>query len=908
MSLNLAMGNALSGLKANQRAISVLSHNIANANTPGYSRQIVNQSAMYIDGIGSGVKIDDVSRAIDSFLRRSIISQGSMAQSNTTINDYHERIQIMLGEPGAQNSLDETLTSFYNNLQLMSETPTSASLRTNAVTMATEFARQVSDLTYRLEDLRFEADRQIGETVGAINGILRRLDQVNVALASATVLGTSLAGLEDERDMLLNDLSKKINITTFYEETGAVQVFTGNGVALVDSVRHELVYRGIPSADTLANDGTLGAVELVTYDTLGNPAGNPIELITGGKRGDITTVLTGGALHGLQQVRDEIIPEFLLQLDTLAATMRDTMNAVHNKGSSVPPAQMLTGTRMVTPSDQYNWTGTVRIAALLTNGSPVPSGYPDEIYTGWRPLDLDLGSLDSGDGKGKPTIQTIIDEINNHFRGPSAKAKVGNLNSIELTSNVTRLPTSPTPQFTFDFDIENISGSDSKFFVTGVTVLNDAAANITNVTQNVPRLALDSAATYTTTAGSNQVVVRTTLPPNVGAGQTIYLSQPPAGLYNGIPHTELGGYFQVVNVSGNDITIEVATLAGAGPAIGVAGMEAVPAYSTIPTGEQMRTQNSGAITVDLTADPTSDYYDISVDVGVLNADGSISTSTITYRVKNNEFNLMNDRYSPSSVTGGGALVVPNTTQDALRAILVDENGTEITKINGVYPSDARGYLKIVGGNSEYRVAIDELDSQQLGKLDGVPPQPGTNRGFSYFFELNNMFKSNQPTATGDTVFGSAYKLALEDRLQRDPNLIAYARLERTPTPANQSERPLYTYTLFSGNNANAQALAAAGSINTTFAEAGGLPASSITFKAYVGELLGYMSSRAAEAQSSATTADTLLQGFIERSEAISNVNLDEELANTIIYQNSYSAAARVISVVDELFSDLLQVV
>ncbi len=908
MSLNLAMGNALSGLKANQRAISVLSHNIANANTQGYSRQVVNQSAMYIDGIGSGVKIDDVSRAIDSFLRRSIISQGSMAQTNNTINDYHERIQIMLGEPGAQNSLDETLTGFYNNLQLLSETPTSASLRTNAVTSATEISRQISDLSYRLEDLRFEADRQIGETVSTINGILRRLDQVNVALASATVLGTSLAGLEDERDTLLNDLSKKINITTFYEETGAVQVFTGNGVALVDSVRHELVYRGIPSADTLANNGTLGAVELLTFDALGNPAGNPTQLITGGKRGDITTVLTGGELHGLQQVRDEIIPEFLLQLDTLASTLRDTMNAIHNQGTSVPPAQSLTGTRMVTGGSQFNWSGTVRIAALNADGSPVPSGYPDEIYTGWRALDLDLGSLDSGNGQGKPTVQTIIDEINNHFRGPSAKAKVGNLNSIELTSNVTRLPTSPTPQFTFDFDIENISGSDSKFFVTGVTVLNDAAANITSVTQDVPRLALDSAATYTTTPGSNQVVVRTTLPPNVGAGETIFLSEPPAGLYNGIPHTDLGGYFQIVSVSGNDITIQVATPAGAGPAIGVVGMEAVPAYSTIPTGEQMRTQNSGSITVDLTADPTSDYYDISVDVGVLNADGTISASTITYRVKNNEFNLINDRYSPSSVTGSGTLVVPNTTQDALRAILVDENGVEITKVNGIYPSDALGYLKIVGGNSEYRVAIDELDSQQLGKLDEIPAQPGTNRGFSYFFELNNMFKSNVPTATGDTVFGSAYKMALEDRLQRDPNLIAYARMERTPTPANQSERPLYTYTLFSGNNANIQALAAAGSLNASFAEAGGLPASSITFKAYVGELLGYMSSRAAEAQSNATTADTLLQGFIERSEAISNVNLDEELANTIIYQNSYSAAARVISVVDELFSDLLQVV
>ena len=908
MSLNLAMGNALTGLKTNQRALSVLSHNIANANTPGYSRQVANQSAIYVEGVGSGVKIEEITRTIDSFLRRSIISQNAVASNNSVINNYHERIQVLLGEPGSQNSLDETLTTTFNNLQLLSETPTSASLRTNAVSSAQELARQISDLSYRLEDLRFEADRQIGETVSSINSLLRRIDQVNVALASATVLGNSRAGLEDERDTLLNELSTKIDISTFFEDTGAVNVFVGNGVGLVDSVRHELTYSGTPSAATLANDGTLGELRIVTYDSAGRPTGQPLTLISGGQRGEITTVLKGGDLHGLQQIRDEIIPEFLQQLDTLAATLRDNMNAVHNLGTSFPPPATLSGTREVHGGDIFNWTGSIRIAALRPDGTPIPSGYADELNTGWRPLELNLGDLDSGEGRGKPSIQTIIDEINNHFRAPSPKAKVGNLNNIELVSNVARLPTSPTPLFTFDFDIENISGLDSRMFVTNVTVLDDTATNITNVTQDVPRLALDPAVTYTTTAGSRDVIVRTTLPNDVKLGDTIFLTTPPVGLYNGIPETDLGGYFVVKNISGNDITIEVATVASAGPAIGVPAMQAVPSYTNIQTGGQYRTRDDGLVTVDLSTSPLSSYYDISVDVGVLDENGALSTSTITYRVANSQFNLLNDRYSATAVAGNGERVIPNTTQDALRAILVDENGNELPKINGIYPADSQGYLKIVGGVGDTRIVIEDLGSMQLGKLDEVPREVGTNRAFSHYFELNNLFKSNNPIATGDTTLGSAYNLALEDRIAANPNLIAYARLEATRQPNDPDAAPLYTRTLYSGNNANAQALAAMGNANVSFEAAGGLPASQITLKAYMGEFLGYLSSRAAEAQQSEATADTLLQGFIERSEAISNVNLDEELANTIIYQNAYSAAARMISVVDELFTDLLQVV
>ncbi len=911
MALEMALGSALSGLRTSQRAMGTLSHNIANVNTENYSRQKVNQSAVYVEGVGNGVRIDNVTRAIDSFLRRSILTQTSSSSSAEVVNNYHERLQVVLGEPGADNTLDEGITSFFNTVRRMAETPERASFRSATVNAGVDLARQISDLAFRLEDLRFQADRDLSEAVSTLNNTMRRLDQVNAALSSAAVLGASQAGLEDERDALLRTMSQKLDISTFFDRNGAVSVFTGEGVSLVENgIRREIRYNPVPSVDAFAENGLINAVQLVTITSTGQPSANdrPIDLISAGRRGEITARITGGEIRGLQQLRDEVIPEFLSQLDTLAAGIRDQLNEVHNKGTAFPPPTKLTGTRSVAAGEESNWSGNVRIAALRPDGQPVNAPFSDEAFTGWRPLNLDLERLDSGFGRGRPTVQGIIDEINNHFRTPSAKAKVGILNNVQIASAVPRLPMSPTPIFSFDLDIENITDIDGSVFVTGTRVFDDTATNITNITQDVPSIAASPLGTYTTTAGSRDVIVTlASLPTNISLGGTVFLNEPPAGLYNGIPHTELGGYFTVSAISGNQITITVPTTpALAGPPLNQAGIVARPPYTTSVAGEKARTGLSGLITADLTANATSDYYDIEVDIGVRDELGVLTTSTIRYRVSNNTFNMLNDRFDATNVSGGGARILPSTTQDAMRAILVDENGNELPKFGGVYPPETKGFLQIVGTNASYRVAIDELNSSQLGRLETPPILPGTRRGFSHYFEMNNLFESLEPTATGDTLLSSAFYLKLEERVINDPNLVANAALELQRQPVSPGQPPQYTYVAYAGSNTNAQRLSEAGLTTMDFPAAGRLPGTSLTIGAYASEFLGFVAGQSAKAQTDAKSASVLLSGFQERAEAISNVNLDEELALTIIYQNAYSASARMIGVVDELFTDLLQ--
>lgn len=908
MSLALALNNALSGLRVNQQSIAVLSQNIANVNTVGYSRQIINQSAVTVAGFGSGVQIDEITRKIDKYLQRSVQTQGSSNALSQTTDIYFQRIQAVLGRPGSANSIDSYVTSFFNSVQQLAETPETNSLKSNAIASANLLASQISDLAINVHDLRYQADQEIGDAVSTINSSLGRLKNINDALTQAKALGQSTSELLDSRDRELRTLSENIDISVTFAESGSVGVVTGNGMALVeDGVRHQLSYSRASSLNVFVNDETLSAVQVLTLDDDGKQIGAPSQLIAGGQSETIISGISAGKLAGLQQVRDVKFNEVLDQLDSLASRLRDSVNAIHNNGSGFPPATSLTGEREVRASDQFNWQGRVRIAVLRPDGQSVSSAYADETFTGIRPLTIDLARLDSGQGNGKPTLQTIVDEINNHFGPPGNKAKLGNLNNIQLASDTNVLPSGAPALFNFDLDLENISSDTSKVFVTGVTVRDDAAIDITSVTQTAPSISIAPTSSYTTTIGTPDVTINLVLPPNVTVGETIFLNAP-SGPVNGIPAVNLTGFFTVTSVIGNSVTFTAGANATAtGPVNDAGNIQAFPPYGAVPAGFQERTRDNGQMQVDLSANAGSKYYDITLNVSVVDGAGVISSAPITYRVDNNQNNVFNKRYDTRAVGAPGTMVLPGTSQESLRAILVDANGAELPTLNGKYV-DGPAFLKIIGGNAgeSYGVAIDELDSQQLGKPDGAPAEAGTNWGFSHYFGLNNFFASNSLTTTGDAQKGSAVNLRVQDRLLANASLISTGSLVRQEKSVATNNNDVYTYVRFSGDNSVAQRLARLNSDVISFDAAGGLPATSQSLQGYSSQVLGFLAQRSSEARDNAANAQTLFDGFVSESEAGSGVNLDEELANTITFQNAYSATARVISIVNQMYESLLE--
>ncbi|MES2984045.1 MAG: flagellar hook-associated protein FlgK [Pseudomonadota bacterium] len=907
MSLALALNNAVSGLRLNQQAISVLSQNISNVNTPGYSKQLINQSAVYIAGVGSGVKIDDITRQIDKYLQRSVQSQGSVNASSDTTNQYYQRVQSLLGQPGANNSLDSFMTTFFNAVQSLAESPEISSLRSNAVSAGSSLAQQLSGLAGSINDLRFQADGDIADAVSTVNGALDKLYALNKSITQAAALSQSTASLLDARDNAIRTISQYVNISTSYNANGAVSIVGGDSVALLEEgTRYHLTYTQAPSVAVFTSGTATSALQVMTLNDAGQEVGGRATLFSSGVGDQVKTSLSGGSIYALQQIRDQKFTGVLQQLDQLASHVRDSVNAIHNNGSGYPAATTLTGDRLITPSEQYSWSGTVRIAVLKADGTPVQSSYADEAYTGLRPLTLDLARLNSGSGNGKPTMQTIVDEINNYFGAPGNKAQVGNLNNIELASDTTTLPSGSPSLFNFDLDLENISAGQANIFVTGAVVKDDTGTTISGLTQGQPTAALQATGSYTTTLGSADVTISLQSTATVAVGDTIYMN-PPSGTVNGISAANLTGYFKVTAVSGSQVTFTAGAAAtSSGPVSDAGGITMLPPYDTISTGEQRRTVDKGQLQVDFSANLGSKYYDVTVNVGVVGADGVVHTAPVTYRVANNQVELFNKRYSTTAVGSGGTMVLPNTSQPSMRAILVDANGNELPTVNGKY-IEAQATLKLIGGNpnQSYSIAIDEMNSAQLGNPDDLPPDNGSGWGFSHYFGLNNFFDSNDPALTGDTLAGSALNLKVSDRLLQNANLISTGTLAQMSV-ANAGAKPLYTYARYSGDNTIAQQFAKLNSAVLDFDAAGGLPTTQLSLQSYTSQVLGYVSQKSAEASDNAANAKTLYDGFVSKSDAVSGVNLDEELANTVTLQNAYSATARIVTIVNKMYEDLLQ--
>jgi flagellar hook-associated protein FlgK len=467
------------------------------------------------------------------------------------------------------------------------------------------------------------------------------------------------------------------------------------------------------------------------------------------------------------------------------------------------------------------------------------------------------------------------------------------------------LPGNPA-QLNFDFNLTNLSANPSSFFVTNVQVTDSNDATVSTNSTPTPSVALASTGTYLTKAGSGTITIKTAgLQNNLINGEKVYLSNPGQSV-DGISGASLTGFFTVSNVTSTSFDINISPTAFAGGTTDVSGVTATPPYAKSQPGQQTRTQSDGVVTADLSGNKTSPFYNVTATIAVDDGSGVPQSTQITYRINNQQSGLYGTQYSAVALSGSGTLVRPTSSAPLAVASLVDANGIELPKVNGQYVTNVQGFLKIAAGNTSNVVSIDSLDSIEQGQPNNNPAIPGTNANFSSYFALNNFFDSNKLTGTGDTVYGSAANLQVEKRIAVNPSLVSLGTLTRSPQPTDPLAPPNYTYESAVGDGSVVTKLAALGSAAVNFKAAGGLGNTQQSFNGYMTQVIGATSANASSAQSASTQAQTLMSGYQQQASSVSGVNLDTELANTVIYQNAYAASARVITVTNTLFDTLLQ--
>lgn len=397
MSLTSTLANAVSGLKVAQAALATTANNVANVNTPGYSRKTLHQESRVLAGQGAGVRSLEVGRIADPFIAGQAREQAIRLGRSDVLAAVHERIQdTIFGAPGdLSRGIANQLTGLSTALDNLAATPEQAAARMAVTGRIDEALRTLDADMAAVQAIRQDIDRQIGQEVGAINADLAELAATNAQFTR----GQGSAELQDRRDRLLRDLAGKIDIQIGWHDDGRVDITTGNGTVLLDGQPRLLLYE---PASSVAMDASFGKIAAYRERDMDPATGRPLpgarfeELASAGTRAVLTPELAaagadpirshlrGGSLQGLIEARDRVLPELADQLDELASLLRHTLNAAHNEGAPHPPPPVLTGTRAgQSPGDPFIGTGLATLALVdRTSGQTVTAFQLDLAASG----------------------------------------------------------------------------------------------------------------------------------------------------------------------------------------------------------------------------------------------------------------------------------------------------------------------------------------------------------------------------------------------------------------------------------------------------------------------------------------------------------------------------------------------
>ena len=334
-----ALRTAQSGLLVNQQTLNVVSNNVANLNTVGYSRKIVRTESRVVAGVGAGVQISDITRLVDEGLLKSLRLEFSDLNALTVQKDFYARTQDLFGAPADNTSLAHLAQDFQSALELLTVSPDKSLEQSEVIRRAQDLILMLQDMSATIQELRLQADSVISENVSEINEIVQTIDQLNDEIISNGSVGRDVSDLRDDRDAQLDRLSQLVDIRFFFRNDGDVVVFTSGGRTLVDTVPPTITH--VPAA----------SVSPTTTKAEGDFAGIFVGNIEA--RNDITSELRGGTLKGLVDLRDNVLVNVQSQIDEFASQLRDTFNQIHNRGVSFPGAQSYEGTRnFIRPAEQ----------------------------------------------------------------------------------------------------------------------------------------------------------------------------------------------------------------------------------------------------------------------------------------------------------------------------------------------------------------------------------------------------------------------------------------------------------------------------------------------------------------------------------------------------------------------------
>ncbi|NMM28521.1 MAG: flagellar hook-associated protein FlgK [Glaciimonas sp.] len=312
---------AQSGLAAAQAGINTAGHNIANSKTPGYSRQLVTQSTATAQNygygfVGQGTEISSVKRIYSDYLGSQVSSAQSSSSGLSTYYNQIKQIDNMLGD--SSTGLSPAIQDFFKGINDLAANPSLVSARQAALSGGGALASSFQSMDVRFDEIRQGVNQQIAGTVDTINSYAKQIAELNATISKLQgATGDNVPNdLYDQRDQLVQDLSKEAAVSVVKQDGGNYSIYIGNGQALVAGVQS---YSLAATPKAPPNQQDMG----VSYQ-LGT---NTVALAE--------SSLNGGNLGGLLDFRSQILNKAQNALGALAQSIATTFNAQHVLGQDL---------------------------------------------------------------------------------------------------------------------------------------------------------------------------------------------------------------------------------------------------------------------------------------------------------------------------------------------------------------------------------------------------------------------------------------------------------------------------------------------------------------------------------------------------------------------------------------------
>jgi flagellar hook-associated protein 1 FlgK len=300
-----SLSSAAWALDAQRTGLDVVGQNIANVNSPGYTRRTLDLSPIPPTSrlsAGNGVAVTSIRAQRDALVERRLRNEVSAQQKQSALADSLGVVELALGKPG--ESLDADLSAFFDAFATLAESPTSAVSRNEVLSQAQTLAASFRNISAGLDTARQDADTQISGAIDEINNLVEQIRLLNGTI-SGSIPEMRLTP-QDQQAVYVQKLSELVDITVLPRSDGGVDVSVGSGRPLVVGVTGYSIGKTVTAPD------------------------GHLELTTGGFT--VTNEITGGKLGGLLEARDSIIPGYVTQLDELAYAVAQQVNALHATG------------------------------------------------------------------------------------------------------------------------------------------------------------------------------------------------------------------------------------------------------------------------------------------------------------------------------------------------------------------------------------------------------------------------------------------------------------------------------------------------------------------------------------------------------------------------------------------------